>query len=155
MTLENHMVSPSAAPDSQYDYLEPEREETCVSCGKTGYLVSDSWYEETIVDDDGEGAYLAGDGKALTGAVDWKYGWVCSERCQSQVMYEKAEPDARKALDAVLDASRTLLEYGEVARNLVNSLATDYIDESLVKEATKFIVMAEGAGDAPPWTERE
>lgn len=148
-TLENHMILPSG-PD--YDHLQPERTETCVSCQKTGCLVDCCWYTETTIEDDGEGPYLSGDGETLTGANDTKHGWVCSEMCQSQVMYDRAAPFEKEMLREVHDACRVIAELGSAARDLVNDFMPSYVGEDLVKEADRFLeAVADTGKEMPAW----
>lgn len=130
---------------------EPEREETCVSCGKQGAYNGNEWLNaETMeVDSDGEG-YQWLTGETLYCAADTPMGWVCSDECMSQAMYEKASEYEREALDRVLDACRVLSEYGERACKLVNEKLDGYVPDGLHEGVNEFL---KAVGE-PKWTNR-
>lgn len=154
--LENHMVLPSAAPESKYEHIQPKREESCSICKQTGYLTDDGWSTEICVEHD-ETDFLASAGDDLTGAADTEWGWVCSDACRSQIMYEKA--GEKKVLDAVLDACRVIDLYGNTAIEIVNKHTDGYAQESIVEAARTFLEavgeFTKHADDRPAWLQRD
>lgn len=120
LPVENQMVRPTAAPEPGPG-LEPEREEKCVACSKVAYLLPDGeWNTETAIVRDEDGPFLTADGDSLPGAADTPMGFVCSEICRSQAMYNAADEGQKEALDKVLDACRVLAEYGPTAFRLAD-----------------------------------
>ena len=152
MTLENHMVLPAAAPDGPDD-PRPLREEVCASCNLIGYKLEDSdWVYDVRVVRAADGTYLAGE--YLPEADDSPMGWVCSDRCRSQSMYDKATPEQKEALNKVRDACMVLAEYGRVAKDLVDS-STAYTMTSGFAAADGFLSnIHEIPNDPPEWCNR-
>ena len=152
MTLQNHMVTPSAAPDGPDD-PRPLREEVCVSCNLIGYKLEDSdWVYDVRVVRAADGPYLAGED--LPEADDSPMGWVCSDRCRSQAMYDKATPEQKEALDKVRDACMVLAEYGKVAVDLVNE-QTSHTAAPLGALANLFLeAIHDTPNDPPEWCNR-
>lgn len=123
--IENNMVLPSAEPNDPHSHLEPEEEAICAACKVHACLVSDGWYADYYVDFDGESDYLSGDGQWFKDAADTPMGWVCSNACRSQAMYDQASENEKHTLDRVFDACRVLAEYGDLAKNILDEKIGD------------------------------
>ncbi len=151
MTVENHIALP--IPPDPYDDLKPRREENCCICDRTGYLVAaGSWYEDTCVDTDEDGPYVAGSGSPLYDAADTPSGWVCGLRCRSQAMYDRADDAEKEALKQVRDACYVLLEYGKRARKSANRDMASETSEALIDEAGAFLeAVADDGDNMPDW----
>ena len=135
---------------------ESDSEEQCAVCGRKCSLVNERWLkaETVFIENDGEGDYL--DGEDLPEADDSKLGFYCSERCASDLMYRKADPLDRKALDAVLDACRVLVEHGDKVSDIVlrSPLSGALSGEELVSNANDFLDAVRTA-QQPRWTDRD
>ena len=142
--LENHMVIPSAAPNSKYSHLGPDRRAWCVTCKQQAYLIDNGWYTDTCVKIDDEGDYLAGDG-ALIDADDTPMGWVCSQSCRSQAMYNACDEWKKWILNEVLEAQLTISAYGELASKIIRECMGLGYDT-----AEEFIDLVEA-----PWTSQQ
>jgi hypothetical protein len=132
--------------------LEPIATAQCIICKQYGQQVSDGWYKETFIDNDGNdeyGEYLAGQGW-LSEATDTPSGWVCSERCQSQAMYNRATPDEKEALKKVHAACRAIVEYGTKAREVINKAMDSYVGESLLDEPAFLLEAVKDDGNSMP-----
>lgn len=146
LNIENHMVLGPIPGDNGID---AERDEMCIVCDKEGCLSEGRWLADSYVDMDEGVPFL--DGTELYDATDTEHGWVCSDSCRAQAVYQFASADDRKALDAVLDACRVLQQYGKQAASLMNAGTNACIGEELVDEAHTFV---EAAGEAE-WANRE
>lgn len=153
--LENSMVLPSASPSSPFDYLRPEREESCIICKTTACLVSDGWYADTNVADDGGIPYLEGYGREFVNASDTPHGWVCSKACRSQAMYEHASDSEKRNLIRVRDACRILVDYGKQILNVVEEVMDHpSLTDNLVDGANEFLETI-ADGDCSEWCNQE
>jgi hypothetical protein len=152
INLENSVALPVLP--SKYDDMKPQREEICVICKKEGSLVSGGWYTETYVDTDEDGYYLAGEGDYLIDAFDSPAGWVCSNRCRSQAMYQLASELEKESLRKVRNACWILAEYGKYALDVVNKKMDGFVSDELIDSANNFLeVVADDCNNMPEWCE--
>jgi hypothetical protein len=129
-----------------------DRAAKCIICGLWAEQVDGAWLTDTYVDDDGEGPFVTG--SDLVEAAETDYGFVCSDPCRSQAMYEYAENWQKEVLTTVLDALRVIQEYGGIARNIVNGqMPAFYFGEDFIAEAGKNITSMTGDGE-PEWSNR-
>lgn len=135
-----------------YEDLEPEDEETCVICGKQGDLIDGSWYEDSYAETEDGMPYIAGRGY-LKDATETPSGWVCSKRCRSQEMYNRASRDGKFHLGAVRDAARVIYEQFDCAANIVDGEMGGYLGDGAVDSAKKFLeaIGEEDGEDGPDW----
>ena len=112
-------IATTAAHLQHYDGPQPDesRFRHCVICNKEGYETDSGFVDNPRLEHDPEGDYW--DGDAMIEADDGPHGWVCSNRCRSQSMYNHATGPEKEALDAVADACRVIREYGHIAQNIV------------------------------------
>jgi|ERR1700733_835354 len=116
----------------------------CIACKQQAYLIDDGWYTDTFIKIDDEGDYLAGEG-ALVDADNTPMGWVCSQSCRSQAMYNAASEWEKLILDRVLDAQRFISEFRELSSKIIRErMGAEY------ETAEEFIDLVEA-----PWTNRE
>lgn len=129
-------------PAFALEQLESSREATCIVCEKTACRAEDGWYADTVVQNDGDGPYLEGDGEFFPGANDTPHGWVCSKACRSDAMFNHAGDAEKKALRRVRDACHVLDQYGREALALAEkgmedtpSSAVDFLRAIAADEA--------------------
>jgi hypothetical protein len=126
----------------------PLREEVCASCNLVGYKLDDGdWVYDVRVVREPDGPRL--DGEDLFEADDSPMGWVCSDQCRSQAMYDKATPEQKEALDKVRDACMVLSEYGETAKEAVG-LSLD----TAISPRRFLLDIHDTANDPPDWCNR-
>jgi hypothetical protein len=144
-------ISTSRAFDSAFEGPQPEREETCIVCGKVGALTDMGWVENWYVERNSEETWI--DGDALRDAAETPWGFACCKRCASQAMYDHS--DDKRALDAVVDACRAIVEYGSRARDTVNKMESHVMGDALEDAAKQFLADVHDEGrDMPPWLNR-
>jgi hypothetical protein len=94
--------------------LEPEDIQDCIVCRTTGTFYDGRWIKDAEEDEDDDGVpYFRGED--LPGAGDVRKGWVCSDACRAEAVYETASEAEQKSLDAVIDACRVLVQEGPTA----------------------------------------
>jgi hypothetical protein len=121
-----------------------QRTDCCIVCKQQAYLIDDGWYTDTCIKIDDEGDYLAGDG-SLVDADDTPMGWVCSQSCLSQAMYNACDEWEKEVLNKVLDAQHIISEYDEQANRIIyDRMGMDY------DTADEFLSLVEA-----PWTNRQ
>jgi len=136
-----------------YEGPKPPEPSTCIVCGKEGTPTDSGWVENPELQTDPEGDYW--DGDALLEADDTKHGWVCSNRCRSQAMYDHLDDNDKKALNAVVDACRVLSEFGARALKIVNRETGDYVNSRLTELADDLLKSVHYDIDDPPaWLNR-
>lgn len=135
--------------------LQMERTEDCAICKKTGCLTADGWYTESSLERDEDSYYMAGHGEYLGDAVVTPSGWVCSKRCRSQDMYDRADDYDKKALRKVHDACRVIAEYGKDILRFVDGNLDD-APTYLTDAASDFLeAVSDDGSDMPQWCNRE
>ena len=137
-----------------YEGPKPPEPSTCIVCGKEGTPTDSGWVENPELQTDPEGDYW--DGDALLDAYDTRHGWVCSNRCRSQAMYDHLDDNDKKALNAVVDACRVLSEFGARALKIVNRETGDYVYFSKLTEMADDLLKSVhyDIDDPPAWLNR-
>ena len=140
-------------PAFALEQLESSREATCVVCEKTACRAEDGWYADTVVQNNGDGPYLEGDGEYFPDADDTPHGWVCSKGCRSDAMFNHASDAEKKALRRVRDACHVLDQYGREALALVEKGMEDSVSDLLPRIAVSFLRAI--AADEAQWCNEE
>lgn len=129
--------------------LEPEDVQDCIICRTTGTFYDGQWIKNAEEDEDEDHVrYFKGDW--LTGAGDVPKGWVCSDACRAEAVYETASEAEQKSLDAVIDACRVLVREGPTAVKVLEA-NMPLVNPVVVNEA-QYILDAVGKTE---WADRD
>jgi len=127
----------------------------CTICGKLCTYAESNWVENPRWD-----GHHEEDGPWITGDVleeaerHPKFGFLCSCKCLSHAAYNHASESDKKALDAVVDACRTISEYGYRAQEFTRN--TFDVKCKLVGESEAFREAIHDDSDDPPeWLNRD
>ncbi len=147
--LENHMVVGGAAPEPGKG-LTPEREDTCIVCGKCAVCIDGDWFKDYETDTDGSSDWLSGIDE-LEGAGNSKYGFTCSIQCRSQAMYNHATPEQKAALNDMHDACLVIVEQAREVIDLVNRETDAGLpQDQIIARASEFLDAIGNDGHSMP-----
>ena len=144
---------------NDYDLLRREdsipdadEETTCDICGKAMLYTGDEWVTEAVYDRSDD----CWTGDSLLDAVSDERGTLCSRPCISQAMYNALNTEDKRKLNLVLDACRTIAEFGERVGAIVHSNRgmsySSCLMTTLIRESNYFI--SDVCDGENAWTER-